>query len=1044
MPGQKQPALVKEVYNVKQILNSFHPIICIFKVACFFLMDTMAFFTPKLFSNINFLENLVYGNFGYTILVIIVLAVKGIIRVERQPKFLRWILALLLFPQDYVALPLKTLCLSALIANDQSMLILPVILDVCLNVLAASVQISLFREFKPSRTVFFSVIESNAETVLFFLSPFRAIIASLGTSASGSIVTALAMVCPGIISFVLVVVFLWERPFFNRIAERLFEYGLVLQFCISLPFGLGMYLFATMCLGTLHAFRQMRDNSELNLNKNMGAAVMRILIEGKPPGVKKKGEFRDHLWGSRKFAEVIERCSKGFKVPAGVIQEAPNLEDRAKSSAYRASSVNIYSRRGDEDHSRLLRESNIGIGSHLTLTKSQEVRQKIQTIKKNDEQMEDYLVSTSLSDKKDGYHIFLRLMWVIDHRFSIAQVFHLLSELRVKSTKFSTTCLYYTAKREIEKKLIELNQVGPLLNIDKAAQMARRQAQGAEVDDPGAQVREMKTQLLRCVEENLDIAHVFYYKDQLKKFIDLVELFSRMNMEYLDHINHTNLDLYPRTILAESLFKLDKTIRDKFKHIDSLTASHDFQHLLPYFYHLLFNVNKHATAATIKLEINSRFRTMKAIATRSTKKITNLNVINESVTLIMESSRQRVGTILNIYGKTEMFLESADELVGCSFTIFMNETLRDYHASIMDLVYEDQYGKSNAYNFNKSKYGFIKVPFRNIILPSVTVVRICPFHLSDFKFVGAIRPDFNDDKFYIALNSSVAVDGYSASLLSICSEEYLQNGISLNKVCNQASSRISTYAVNDTEVQKTKRNINKPKTKTRVHSQFKESNDNRNASVAGEDGKSWKSGVNSHNPYSGKFSCYVDILLEDKVKFFSSTNQANAKPIEKSFRIVLKYHQFPSGSKGDIKKGYWYMSLTSNSEQDLIEDLLIAHHQQLFNPDGLDHSLSVNKNHDKIGNSEGILNSNLGSMISRVEGSPYFLGSMARGVTSKRNIAGPSSHINQASSGQHLIPNYLGGGKLELRSKKTRMLSDARQNEYSKRESPNDRSAGRC
>lgn len=75
------------------------------------------------------------------------------------------------------------------------------------------------------------------------------------------------------------------------------------------------------------------------------------------------------------------------------------------------------------------------------------------------------LIDTYLNEKTP-YHMFLRLVWMLDNQLSLSAIFTLLTELRNSCDKqFSLYYLYHLAQRAVESRLIELNHNGRLHRV---------------------------------------------------------------------------------------------------------------------------------------------------------------------------------------------------------------------------------------------------------------------------------------------------------------------------------------------------------------------------------------------------------------------------------------------------------------------------------------------------------------------------------------------------------------------------------------------------
>ena len=347
---------------------------------------------------------------------------------------------------------------------------------------------------------------------------------------------------------------------------------------------------------------------------------------------------------------------------------------------------------------------------------------------------------------------------------------------------------------------------------------------------------------------------------------------------------------------------------------------------------------------------------MKNVQSNHIKKISNVNYLNECVLMTLDSQRSKFGTVLDIYGKTEMILDDPLELLGASYTVFMNESLKVFHEQLTTSIFDDNLNTPDSFNMSMSRPGFIKVPFRSIILPSMVKVRICPFHKSHFKFVVALKPDFADDKLYIAFDDLLRVDCYSSTFLPIIKEEYLRNSLPLQMLSSNVYALITNYAHLESDVGKSKLAKDRlSKKRFASKSPIRHQLENKTANFFIEDAKSNRSVLNSIHNSGGRSDNPThsdmtrEIVLDERLHFFHMKDNS-IEPLKKSFKLLLKYHAYPNKCLKALQpRGYWYLCLTPNSEQGIFGDL----QQYITQTDQheMEHSLSPTKHKNKVNQS---------------------------------------------------------------------------------------------
>ena len=217
-------------------------------------------------------------------------------------------------------------------------------------------------------------------------------------------------------------------------------------------------------------------------------------------------------------------------------------------------------------------------------------------------------------------------------------------------------------------------------------------------------------------------------------------------------------------------------------------------------------------------------------------------------------------------------------------------------------------------------------------------------------------------KLYIALTSELNLDGYSSSFLNIISEEYLKNDIGLQTMSVHVQNRISNYHQLDADQNKSKIDKSKmSKKKVSSRNPIRQHLETRTANFFIEDARSARSVLNSAQDSGGRSDNPTnsdmtrDIVLDERLHFLHTENE-DMDPEVRSFKILLKYHNYPSKIIGSQQmKGYWYLCLTLTGEVGLFVDLPMATPtDQIDNDHSLTPSMRVRDN--KVNNaSEGRL-----------------------------------------------------------------------------------------
>lgn len=999
-------AFVSQIYELSQLVNRADIHLCSAKLVAFFVLDAVSVIDSNTMDKWPALHRaLNIAGICFSTLLALAVAIAYLQPSVVVQRLTLRIASALIFVADYLVLPFKTLLLLPMIRTSGYMTIL-VAADWIFTAVTVQLIITFLRDFKPSANRFFSVLASPCENMLSLFMPARSLLyAFMNTRTRGMVslvVRAIVVFLAG--GFVLFFM-LWRRPFFNKWTEMLFCGGVLINTLLLESYTIlgnissALKFIITsgpLLLAALLAYLSVPLLPKFYPTKKGQFWEIKSILLGVSPdlsSVGSRGQMRAHLLTHKKFSLVFAPQAKtslkltttmgSFNALKTFTQNRlPEFKDDIKSrsnpslappyQSVNLPSPSLFSKKGEEEQSR--REYSVASPTVLSPTVlsptmtlqpiSDQSRKPPQSTKTTNTILNEMIIDNYLGDDQKGYPAFLYLMWTIEHKITLGALLSLLANLRDTQRLFIGDFYYLTAKKEIEKKLTEIvtNNREAFKSISRSANLNKTSQKNNKEKDGGKNSGHNGHQIQRDIVEQVDISEAFFLKSQLTTLSEHIKSYSRLNIEYVDSLTLTTQDLYRRSKLVQQMYMLDCQVIGIYKSIDLISTEQNFQHLVLYFYHAHINSNKHRISAKVKSDINKRFKSMRSVYLRYLKKVSNLNYLNECVLLMVESQRNKFGTILDIYGKTEMFLEDPFELIGASYTLFMNNSLKDFHDQLEAAIFDDNMNTHDSFNFVLSRPGFIKVPFRSIILPSMVMVRICPLQQAGFKFIVAIKPDFSDDKLYIALTSELNLDGYSSSFLNIISEEYLKNDIGLQTMSVHVQNRISNYHQLDADQNKSKIDKSKmSKKKVSSRNPIRQHLETRTANFFIEDARSARSVLNSAQDSGGRSDNPTnsdmtrDIVLDERLHFLHTENE-DMDPEVRSFKILLKYHNYPSKIIGSQQmKGYWYLCLTLTGEVGLFVDLPMATPtDQIDNDHSLTPSMRVRDN--KVNNaSEGRL-----------------------------------------------------------------------------------------
>ena len=395
-------------------------------------------------------------------------------------------------------------------------------------------------------------------------------------------------------------------------------------------------------------------------------------------------------------------------------------------------------------------------------------------------------------NKKQPYAHLIRIYWMLNNRVMLLKIFKDIRELEEFSTNFKSRYICYYIKKEVEDYLYKLY---------KNPDMIYRQAESASI---------MAEKISYKNKDNMvDVAYVFYHKYAVQFLRTSIAAYSELNNRFLDELVETGGNNYQR------MHKKVKTMYDKNQEIELFfnkyhkeSRSVEVEHILPYSMHQSFNINFLRSGKGLIREYVKRMQLrQKRLDERNTGFSIEFLPI-DSVTLLTDSDYNNLGTILDAYGDSERLLNiSPKKLVGKSPNFLLPSTFAHFHDKVMQRFIKNELKPF----FGEVRDSFIQIPESTFIMDCKLMVKMAPNIESKFKLFAAVKPNLKKQTPKMVLSSSLRVDCYSYSFLSICDQDFIQVGSSISilskELFHYLSGKIQSIDLKATDADLSKRKL---------------------------------------------------------------------------------------------------------------------------------------------------------------------------------------------------------------------------------------------
>lgn len=793
---------------------------------------------------------------------------------------------------------------SWFIYTVQSLIICGIILALILDFFKAT----FLRGFSFASRGLFWKVEGNFEQFLLIGYSLNSLFHGLqmGVFGEESTFHMVGIIFEIVMMFIINFIYLQELPYLDQYIEKLMSYLLIgvssFEICYEAT---GHNFDATLkissflvpfCIFLTRVYLKKRMTIDYLDMKNIKVGEMtKLMLRGTNTKfddddfLYNQGVFRNFLLNKKKLNDKYYQIWKKMMKKS---KEVSNLSSSTLRSEYEGETDALMGSRTVEVERRKKEESD-------------KKKQVEHTIELHHLVLKDFI-------KFQNYHPFsclIFIFWMVENNFILSDIFRSLERMLEKTQSFRNKFYYYTAKKEIEKKLKDYYFKSNALLKD-----TKKLEEQVSVSNKS----EFKLKFLNKIGVDLDFC--FFYKKRIKEICDLIEEFTALNTKYIFNLRSQSKNIKELDSIVTKSFKIYKTILQKFSEFHVLTRKVDTIHLSPYFYFLFKCANLHRAASQIFKVYRERMINKKNLIDPNAEELEDINFMSKSILFKVESDKKNFGKILDIFGDIRYLRTEYKELIEGNMNVLIPQYLREAHRKSCMNFFE----KKIQDFLGETITTFLNLPGKDYILPVTMKVKMIPYENSNFKYVAGFRYLNSDTNMYMMLDNEENIKNFSYNMRYLFNEAkyYLRKDIKLSDVCPEIfDENPETYSPRmkkDPSI-----NVSADKGGEEVNTGFHEKSSNlENA----------KTGLNSNYKPTKKTK-----RLKPKGSFvFKFKNLRDGSFIEKSFQTKIVEKNFRYSK-------YGYRLLILSNEDDHIGDLFDNENLEMRNILNMNEELNYDK-----------------------------------------------------------------------------------------------------
>lgn len=548
--------------------------------------------------------------------------------------------------------------------------------------------------------------------------------------------------------------YITELPYYHRFCERFLSHMLALVVVVSVSIGLSNYDYNSVCkivclmipfqivfieIYLEYVYNDKFEFSEEGRGRGLTVAKIKMILTGSL---------------NRHTSEALK--NKFFKYTASKSSRSNAYNQRQETQI-----MNALMLEKEDKLLKLLKEQRIdtkeldlsggesAIGGNFTGSMISNYPEKdtgtadYQTTYHRDviDDISYLIINQYLKEGKQSQHrCFVKIDWMLRRKLILSEILTLLNTILLHQESLRNKFLCYCALKRVENKFHFFYK------------MKERSENGyKDLNNVG-----------------FDLETVMVYKERMIELTNLTEEFSNLNYNTFQSILSDNANLRSIYRKKTRLFHLNQHLTLRFKILHENTLKTECYHLIPYFYHLLYNLNLYRSSKKIYTIFTTRWQAVKKAYLDTTNiKLDNLSVLYRSTTFVCDSNQSSLSRICNVYGNRSHKYQSC--LGKYPDVILPRVQNRFHHQAMSKYLHSD-----NTNNLKNINHGFTRQPNDKMITKTVIIIKVTPNLKKEFNFMVNLMDNQNPEDFYILVNQDAKIDSFSKNFTKLVSKRFLK------------------------------------------------------------------------------------------------------------------------------------------------------------------------------------------------------------------------------------------------------------------------------
>lgn len=373
----------------------------------------------------------------------------------------------------------------------------------------------------------------------------------------------------------------------------------------------------------------------------------------------------------------------------------------------------------------------------------------------------------SLQGTRTSLKLYLLLVWYLKNSVELVKILNIIRELKSLVTSFNSNYIYFIAIKSLEETLTPYYTKSHLiLDGDEEETNNENSERNINKFSENSDIR-IDDELAFVNTSGVDLAYVFNYKSKIESLSLVAQDFCKNNLKYVENFDRNKSISELSKFSLKSFDLKNKFIKD-YNIINKNSRKVEYLHVALNYYFTTQCLNLYSSGIVIFNDYQSRVLSSRRKLNIS-RSLENDTLMSKHLVLLSESNRMDFGQILDVFGNVVECLEARPrDIKTKNIDILLPNFMRKAHLNSCKIFMKEE---TKGY-IGETIRRAVMVPGSQFFQIANIQFKLAPYSHYDFNFLTSLDFNQNDNNYYMLINQSRRVYGYSLNMRELFEEDF--------------------------------------------------------------------------------------------------------------------------------------------------------------------------------------------------------------------------------------------------------------------------------